>query len=94
MLKRYWSWLSKSFWYLFLHKHKLIEKFKEITNCPVIVNTSFNVRGEPIVCNVNDAYRCFMGTDLDILVISNFILYKNEQKLDLNKDYKLKFKLD
>ena len=59
--------------------YDLISKFKEKTGCPVIVNTSFNVRGEPIVCDVNDAYRCFMGTDLDILVCENYILYKENQ---------------
>ena len=58
---------------------KLLTKFKEITNCPILVNTSFNVRGEPIVCDVKDAYKCFMGTNLDILVCNNFIMYKNQQ---------------
>ena len=74
--------------------YKLIEKFKEFTNCPVIVNTSFNVRGEPIVCTINDAYRCFMGTDLDILVCGNFILYKERQNMNLIKDYKNQFSAD
>ena len=59
--------------------YRLIKKFKEITSCPVIVNTSFNVRGEPIVCTVEDAFRCFMGTNLDMLVCENFILYKEKQ---------------
>mgnify|MGYP001364400745 FL=1 len=59
--------------------YNLISKFYEITKCPLIVNTSFNVRGEPIVCSPSDAYRCFMGTDLDILVIGNFYLKKNDQ---------------
>ena len=59
--------------------YKLIQNFKKITNCPVIVNTSFNVRGEPIVCSVQDAYKCFMTTDLDMLVCGNFILYKEQQ---------------
>ena len=59
--------------------YKLISNFKKITNCPVLVNTSFNIRGEPIVCNVEDAYKCFMGTDLDILVCENYILYKEKQ---------------
>ena len=77
-----------------LRYHKLIEKFKEITNCPVLVNTSFNVRGEPIVCNINDAYRCFMGTDLDVLVCENYILYKGKQNKNLIKDYKNQFNLD
>ena len=74
--------------------YKLIEKFKEITSCPVLVNTSFNVRGEPIVCNIKDAFNCFMGTELDILVCENFILYKNNQDIKLKKDYKSKFNLD
>ena len=74
--------------------YKLIKKFKEITSCPVIVNTSFNVRGEPIVCTVEDAFRCFMGTNLDMLVCENFILYKEKQNSKLEEDYKEKFKLD
>ncbi len=74
--------------------YKLINKFKEITGCPILVNTSFNVRGEPIVCSVEDAFRCFMGTNLDILVCENFVLYKNEQPPDLLIDYKNKFKMD
>ena len=68
--------------------YNLIKKFKEITNCPVLVNTSFNVRGEPIVCTVEDAFRCFMGTNLDILACGNFILYKEEQDKNLINDYK------
>jgi carbamoyltransferase len=72
----------------------LIKKFKEITNCPILVNTSFNVRGEPIVCTVEDAFRCFMGTNLDILVCENFILYKKEQDSNLLEDYKKKIELD
>ncbi|MBI2416873.1 MAG: hypothetical protein HYV28_03055, partial [Ignavibacteriales bacterium] len=59
--------------------HALIEQFYEKTGCPVIVNTSFNVRGEPIVESPLDAYKCFMRTHLDILVLGNFILYKEEQ---------------
>ena len=65
-----------------------------ITGCPVVVNTSFNVRGEPIVCSVEDAYKCFMGTNLDILVCGDFILYKDKQSKESLKDYKNKFKLD
>jgi len=68
--------------------YRLLKKFKEITNCPVLVNTSFNVRGEPIVCTVEDAFRCFMGTNLDILACGNFILYKEEQDKNLINDYK------
>ena len=59
--------------------YKLLQNFKKITNCPIIVNTSFNVRGEPIVCTIQDAYKCFMRTDLDMLVCGNFILYKDKQ---------------
>jgi len=60
--------------------YNLIKNFEKITNCPVIVNTSFNVRDEPIVCTIEDAYKCFMKTNLDILVCEDFILYKNDQK--------------
>jgi carbamoyltransferase len=74
--------------------HKLIEEFEKITKYPVLVNTSFNVRGEPIVCSVTDAFYCFMGTDLDVLVCNNFILYKQDQIDDLLKDYKNKYELD
>ena len=71
-----------------------INQFKKITNCPILVNTSFNVRGEPIVCSIEDAFNCFMGTNLDILVIENFILIKDEQDKSLLKNYKNKFELD
>jgi len=74
--------------------HKLINKFKDITGCPLLVNTSFNVRGEPIVCSVEDAYRCFMGTNLDVLVCGNFILYKDKQSSEMSIDYKSKFEKD
>ncbi len=74
--------------------HKLIEEFERITEYPVLVNTSFNVRGEPIVCSATDAFNCFMGTDLDVLVCNNFILYKKNQNMDLLKDYKNKYELD
>ena len=74
--------------------YDLLKEFKKITNCPVLVNTSFNVRGEPIVCSIEDAFNCFMGTNLDILVIEDFILFKNEQDQSLIKDYKNKFELD
>ena len=74
--------------------HDLLVEFKKNTNCPVLVNTSFNVRGEPIVCSVEDAFNCFMGTNLDILVIENFILFKEDQDKSLLKDYKSKFELD
>lgn len=74
--------------------HKLIEEFERITKYPVLVNTSFNVRGEPIVCSATDAFNCFMGTDLDVLVCNNFILYKENQNEDLLNDYKSKYELD
>ena len=69
-------------------------KFKEKTGCPVIINTSFNVRGEPIVCTPTDAFNCFMGTELDYLVIGDCILDKKEQDQNLKKDYTKKFELD
>ena len=74
--------------------YNLIKKFKEITNCPVIVNTSFNVRGEPIVNSPEDAFNCFMGTELDNLVIGNYYLQKNKQDQSLKKDYSSSFELD
>ena len=74
--------------------YKLLQNFKKITGCPVIINTSFNVRGEPIVCSIEDAFNCFMGTNLDMLVCENFILYKKEQNAQLKKDYINKFRLD
>ena len=74
--------------------YDLLKEFKKNTNCPVLVNTSFNVRGEPIVCSIEDAFNCFMGTNLDILVIEDFILFKDQQDQSLIKDYKNKFELD
>jgi len=74
--------------------YKLIEEFEKITKYPILVNTSFNVRGEPIVCSATDAFNCFMGTDLDVLVCNNFILYKDSQNNNLLKDYKNKYELD
>ena len=65
--------------------YKLITSFKEKTGCPMIINTSFNIRGEPIVNSPEDAFKCFMGTEMDILVIGNCILYKNDQNLNLLK---------
>ena len=73
---------------------ELIKKFKEKTNCPIIVNTSFNVRGEPIVNTPTDAFNCFMGTDLDKLVIGNCYLDKSNQNPSLKKDYTKEFELD
>jgi len=74
--------------------YDLISKFKEKTSCPVIINTSFNVRGEPIVHSPTDAFNCFMGTDLDYLVIGNCILDKTKQNPELKKNYLSKFELD
>ena len=74
--------------------YDLISKFKEKTGCPVIVNTSFNVRGEPIVNSPTDAFNCFMGTELDYLIIGNCILDKNKQDPSLKKDYSKEFELD
>ena len=74
--------------------YDLLKKFKEKTNCPVIVNTSFNVRGEPIVNSPSDAFNCFMGTELDKLVIGNCYLSKDNQKQNLKTSYKEKFELD
>ena len=74
--------------------YDLISRFKQITGCPVIVNTSFNVRGEPIVCSPTDAFNCFMGTELDYLVIGNCVLDKKNQDPNLKKDYTKEFELD
>lgn len=74
--------------------HALISAFKAITGCPLVVNTSFNVRGEPIVCTPEDAFRCFMGTDIELLVIENTILRKEAQDPALAEDYKSKYDLD
>ena len=74
--------------------HALISKFKEITGYPLVVNTSFNVRGEPIVCNPTDAFKCFMGTELDVLAIGNYFLIKEEQNKNLEDNYKERYELD
>jgi len=74
--------------------YKLIQEFEKNTQFPILINTSFNVRGEPIVCSATDAFKCFMGTDLDILVCNNFILYKEDQNNNLIKDYKNNHELD
>ena len=74
--------------------YALIKKFKEKTGCPVLINTSFNVRGEPIVNTPIDAFNCFMGTEMDKLVIGNCFLEKKEQNPSLKKDYKNQFELD
>ncbi|MEP3196752.1 MAG: carbamoyltransferase [Lentilitoribacter sp.] len=74
--------------------HNLISKFNDLTGCPVIVNTSFNVRGEPIVCNPTDAFRCFMNTELDALVINNFLLLKENQTAGKSSEFEVHFDLD
>jgi len=74
--------------------HALIAAFRDLTGCPMLVNTSFNVRGEPIVCTPEDAFRCFMGTDIEWLVIGNVLLRKEDQDLALAEDYKSKYELD
>ncbi|HYS58838.1 MAG TPA: carbamoyltransferase N-terminal domain-containing protein, partial [Burkholderiales bacterium] len=74
--------------------HALIDRFKQLTGCPVIVNTSFNVRGEPIVCTPEDAYRCFMGTEIETLAVGNCILRKERQDKSLRQSYKERFELD
>ena len=74
--------------------YQLIKQFKELTGCPVLVNTSFNVRGEPIVCSPSDAFRCFMGTELDVLVVGNTFLEKPKQSQLLSIDYKASYELD
>jgi carbamoyltransferase len=74
--------------------YDLIQDFYEITGVPILINTSFNIRSEPIVGSPQDAFKCFMGTNIDILVIQDFILYKNEQKIDLLKNYQNEFELD
>ena len=74
--------------------YDLIKKFFELSGFPLVVNTSFNVRGEPIVCSIEDAFNCFMGTDIELLVIGNFILKKEEQDQNLITNYKDKFQLD
>jgi carbamoyltransferase len=74
--------------------YALLGRFKQLTGCPVLVNTSFNVRGEPIVCSVDDAFRCFMGTEIDNLVIGNCFLEKEQQDPALKLDYRNRFEAD
>ena len=74
--------------------HALISKFKEKTGCPLVVNTSFNVRGEPIVCTPTDAFKCFMGTELDVLVVGNYYLLKEDQDKLLKENYEDRYELD
>ena len=74
--------------------HAVISKFKEKTGFPLVVNTSFNVRGEPIVCTPTDAFRCFMGTELDILAVGNYLLIKDQQDENLKINYEESYELD
>ncbi|HWJ18488.1 MAG TPA: carbamoyltransferase C-terminal domain-containing protein [Geobacterales bacterium] len=74
--------------------HKLLSRFKALTGCPILVNTSFNVRGEPIVCTPEDAFHCFMGSDIEVLVVGNCFLNKEEQPTSLKRDYRNMFELD
>jgi len=77
--------------------YRLMSRFKNKTGCPVIINTSFNIRGEPIVCSPEHAYRCFMATDMDVLVLEDYLLFKNEQPRAAGRDvekYKAQFELD
>jgi carbamoyltransferase len=74
--------------------HRLLREFKALSGCPVLVNTSFNVRGEPIVCTPEEAFRCFMGNELDVLVVGNCVLKKSEQDSALKQDYSSAFELD
>ena len=74
--------------------HAVISKFKEKTGCPLVVNTSFNVRGEPIICSPEDAFKCFMGTELDVLAIGNCLLLKEDQNQELKENYEERYELD
>jgi carbamoyltransferase len=74
--------------------HAMISRFEQLTGCPVIVNTSFNVRGEPIVCTPDDAFRCFMGTEIEVLAVGNCVLRKEDQNMALRKSYESAFELD
>ena len=74
--------------------HALLSQFKARTGCPMLVNTSFNVRGEPIVCTPEDAFHCFMGTGIEVLCVGNCLLKKEDQDPSLKRDYKDAFDLD
>jgi carbamoyltransferase len=74
--------------------YDLISRFNALTGCPVLVNTSFNIRSEPIVCTPEDAFRCFMGTEIDVLVVGNCFLVKEAQNPALKQDYRDTFELD
>jgi carbamoyltransferase len=77
--------------------HRLMRRFHDLTGCPVIVNTSFNIRGEPIVCTPADAFQCFLATDMDVLVLENCVLLKERQPVGSLQDaesYKAQYALD
>jgi carbamoyltransferase len=74
--------------------YALISNFKKMTNCPLVVNTSFNIRGEPIVCTPKDAFKCFMGTDLDVLAVGSYLLIKEQQDQNFKKNYEKFYELD
>jgi carbamoyltransferase len=74
--------------------HAVISKFKEKTGCPLVVNTSFNVRGEPIICTPTDAFKCFVGTEMDVLAVGNYVLYKEHQDEALKENYEERYELD
>jgi carbamoyltransferase len=75
--------------------HAVLSAFEKLTGCPVLVNTSFNVRGEPIVCTPDDAYRCFMRTEIDALVMGEYILYREEQPaVQDDETWKKEYELD
>jgi carbamoyltransferase len=74
--------------------YNLIEEFRKITGVPVLINTSFNIRGEPIVCTIEDSFKCFMGTNIDVLVCESYVLLKNQNQTHINLNYKDNFKLD
>lgn len=76
------------------HYHAVISKFKEKTGCPLVVNTSFNVRGKPIICTPTDAFKCFMGTEMDVLAVGNYILRKEQQDEVLKENYEKRYELD
>ena len=74
--------------------HDVISKFKEKTGWPLVVNTSFNVCGEPIICTPTDTFKCFMGTEMDMLVIENYLFYKEQQDVLLKENYKERYEMD
>jgi len=74
--------------------YRLLKKFYDKTGCPLVVNTSFNVRGEPLVCSPEDAFRCFMGTEIEMLVVGNCVLRKEQQNQALKLNYETAFELD